>query len=262
MLQKWHASLFRINNWRKIPENNCAWEIFLLLKQIISIVTSRTIHESTPKLLKSLIEEHHSSYLKVFINVNLKPKHHIITHYPEIMTVVGPLINISSMRFEAKHRDFKKNATVVNSRVNITSTLTKKHQLQLCERFFSKRGLSDKVTFGPYLDGSTDSTRYLWIEINGIKYVAHTTVLLCAVDEILPEFGLIVSILSYEDKRITFILQKLFTVGYYSHIDAYTVIRNSTHENVEIDFSSLIDVFPTSGILSYGNTNDSFVCFR
>lgn len=110
----------------KIPENNCAWEVFLLLKQIISIVTSRTIHESTPKLLKSLIEEHHNSYLEVFDNITLKPKHHIITHYPEIMTTVGPLINISSMRFEAKHRDFKKNANVVNSRVNITLTLAKK----------------------------------------------------------------------------------------------------------------------------------------
>lgn len=87
----------------KIPQNNCAWEVFLLLKQIISIVTSRTIHESTPKLLKSLIEEHHSFYLEIFNNVTLKPKHHIITHYPEIMTTVGPLINISSMRFEAKH---------------------------------------------------------------------------------------------------------------------------------------------------------------
>lgn len=92
----------------KIPENDPVWEVFLLLKQIVSVVTSRTIQESTPKLLKSLIEEHHSLYLKVFNSQTLKPKHHIITHYPEIMTRVGPLNNISSMRFEAKHRNFKK----------------------------------------------------------------------------------------------------------------------------------------------------------
>lgn len=215
----------------KIPENNCAWEVFLLLKQIISIVTSRTIHESTPKLLKSLIEEHHNSYLEVFDNITLKLKHHIITHYPEIMTTVGPLINISSMRFEAKHRDFKKNANVVNSRVNITLTLAKKNQLQLCERFLSKRGVSDRITFGPHLNETADPIHYLWIEINGIKYLINRTVLLISVDKPLPEFGLISSILSYGDKRIIFTLRKLFTIGYYSHIDAYQIITHSMHDS-------------------------------
>lgn len=69
----------------KIPENNPAWEIFLLLEQI---VTSRTIQESTPKLLKSLIEEKRQFLFKNFFNQTLKPKHHIITYYPEIMTRV------------------------------------------------------------------------------------------------------------------------------------------------------------------------------
>ncbi|KYN30069.1 hypothetical protein ALC57_00474 [Trachymyrmex cornetzi] len=247
----------------KIPENNSAWQIFLLLKQIISIVTSPTIQESTPKLLKSLIEEHHSFYLEIFTNQTLKPKHHIITHYPEIIIRVGPLINISSMRFEAKHRDLKKNANVVQSRVNITFTLAKKNQLQLCEKFLSKRGFSDNITFGPCLEVNDTSAHYLWIEINGIKYFSNRNpILLISIDEPLPEFGLISSIICYEDERITFTLKKLFTIGYYSHVDAYEVTSDNFVHSVEIDFNSLINIFPTSGILYYGNTDDKFVCFR
>lgn len=137
--------------------------------------------------------------------------------------------------------------------VNITLTLAKS---------FLIRGFSEKIIFGPYLERTDALTHYLWIEINGIKYLINRTILLISVDETLPEFGLISSILCYEDKRVTFTLKKLFTIGYYSHIDAYQVTESSAHDIFEIDFNFLIDIFPTSGILRYGNTNDSFVCFR
>ncbi|KYQ48388.1 hypothetical protein ALC60_12569 [Trachymyrmex zeteki] len=177
--------------------------------------------------------------------------------------IIGPLINISSMRFEAKHRDLKKNANVVQSRVNITFTVAKKNQLQLCEKFLSKRGFSDNIIFGPCLEVNDTSAHYLWIEINRIKYFSNrNTILLISVDEPLPEFGLISSIICYEDERITFTLKKLFTIGYYSHVDAYEVTSDNFVHSVEIDFNSLINIFPTSGILHYGNTNDKFVCFR
>ena len=179
------------------------------------------------------------------------------------MTRVGPLNNISSMRFEAKHRNFKKNANVVNSRINITFTLAKKNQLQLCERFVSKRGFSETFIFGPCLE-TTDASyvHYLWIEINGIKYLANHTILLTSVDEPLPEFDLISSIYCYKGIKVIFTLKKLFTIGYHSHIDAYQITESSVRDSFNIDFNSLIDIFPTSGILRCGNTNDNFVCFR
>lgn len=61
-------------------------------------------------------------YLFLF-NSSLKPKHHFLLHYANIVTKIGPLMYLSCMRFEAKHKEFKKNATNVQSRRNLPLTL-------------------------------------------------------------------------------------------------------------------------------------------
>lgn len=60
-----------------VPTNSEIWEIYLILKQIIDIITAKNITKEYPILLSTLITEHHDLYLKLF-KTNLKPKHH---HY-------------------------------------------------------------------------------------------------------------------------------------------------------------------------------------
>jgi len=70
------------------------------------------------KYLKYLISEHHDMYLSLFNS--LKPKHHFLLHYPNIILKTGPLIYLSCMRFEAKHKERNiKNANNVQSRKNL-----------------------------------------------------------------------------------------------------------------------------------------------
>lgn len=78
---------------------------------------------------EDLIAEHHSLYIDRF-SLPLKPKHHILIHYPRIMKIVRPIITLSSLRLESKHRETKMLANEVSSRVNNTYTLAVQHQLK------------------------------------------------------------------------------------------------------------------------------------
>lgn len=68
-----------------------------------------------------------------------------MVHCPTIMQMVGPLVNMWTMRFEAEHRISKLAANVVSSHVNITKTLAIKHQLKLCQRFVKEKGFSEEL---------------------------------------------------------------------------------------------------------------------
>jgi len=111
------------------------WSLYILLKKILDIVTSNCIGPECPSLLEVLISEHNDLYLKL-TKLNLKPKFHHLINYPMVMRKVGPLINIWSMRFEAKHKEAKTAAAAITSRKNICYTLVLKSQLKMSHQFY------------------------------------------------------------------------------------------------------------------------------
>lgn len=84
-------------------------------------------------------------YLSAFSHITLKPKHHYMLHYSQVMRNVGPLWFVCCLRWEAKHKPFKQAARATNSRRNLPLTLAIKHQLNICARFLSKRSFDDKL---------------------------------------------------------------------------------------------------------------------
>jgi hypothetical protein len=72
-----------------MPINSEIWQIYVILNQIINIITSKIINNDYPAIFKVLIIEHYELYIKLF-NINLKPKHHHIVHYSFIMEKIGP----------------------------------------------------------------------------------------------------------------------------------------------------------------------------
>ena len=99
------------------------WQFYLLLRRIVDIVLSRRIQKGCGALLSNLVKEHHTLFNKLFLNVNLKPKGHLWVHYGRVLVQLGPIINLSTFRFESKHRDEKREASATCSRKNITHTL-------------------------------------------------------------------------------------------------------------------------------------------
>lgn len=127
--------------------NDRHWKLFILLRKILSITLQHSVTDSTEDLLENLINEHHMLYIDLF-GETLKPKHHLMLHYPRIMKIVGPLRSLWSMRFEAKHRPLKQYARAISSRINVCNSIAIKQQLMLCNLFIKlQSGTLSYVTY-------------------------------------------------------------------------------------------------------------------
>jgi len=60
---------------------------------------------------------------------NLKPKHHFMLHYSEIIRKIGPLKTFWTMRFESKHRMSKNICKNINNFKNITKSVAQRYAL-------------------------------------------------------------------------------------------------------------------------------------
>lgn len=118
------------------------------LFDIVTIVFSSVLTEAELIHLDHLIESHNKKFLLLF-DEDLKLKHHMMTHYSRVIREMGPLKLMSCEKFEANHRIAKDHAKMAKSRINILLTLANKMQFKLAERFYSSRGLTNTISFGP-----------------------------------------------------------------------------------------------------------------
>lgn len=104
----------------KVPENNVpVWDLLLLLREIVDIVLAPVINMSYVSYLCEIIYDHHALFKSLFPNVPLKPKHHFLVHYPNLILEFGPLLSCWSMRFESKHLYFKRIAQSIKKILKI-----------------------------------------------------------------------------------------------------------------------------------------------
>ncbi|XP_036339979.1 uncharacterized protein LOC118749290, partial [Rhagoletis pomonella] len=103
------------------------WEGITSLLQIIRITLSPVIEEKDIEILSETIKSHLTCIVEQY-NLNLLPKHHMLTHYPSIIRKLGPVVHSWTMRYEAKHRDFIKQASVTNNYINVCKTLASRYQ--------------------------------------------------------------------------------------------------------------------------------------
>ncbi|XP_070525461.1 uncharacterized protein [Cardiocondyla obscurior] len=109
-------------------KDNEIWQCLLLLTEIIEIVCAPIIHTSYLPYLQTLIQNYFIMRKELFPDVRLRPKHHYMSHYPELINIYGPLIKVWTMRFESKHTFFKRVLRSCHNFKNITYTLSTKHE--------------------------------------------------------------------------------------------------------------------------------------
>lgn len=131
-----------------VPEDTESWHFYFKLKSIVNIITTPYVNLRSLNYFTILISEHHEMYRTVFPQVTLKPKHHYMLHYSEIMRRIGPLWPVYCLRWEAKHRPLKQAPHATNSRKNLPLTLAIKHQLNLCARLLCQKPKDEKYSFG------------------------------------------------------------------------------------------------------------------
>lgn len=232
-----------------ISSNSEIWCLYISLRQIISILLEKCIKYDDIALCKTLITEHHELYMNLF-NTNLKPKFHHMVRYPMIIKKCGPLSLIWSMMFESKHKELKETAKSITSRKNACYTLALKHQLNVAYRILSTKNklIVNSTKLGrhipihklklteynnsEFLNNSfnflTDNISFVsWINFKGTSYNYNNMSVLLQLSEdpnILPIFGLILSLFITQEVDKPFIVCKVYICNYFSeHLQSYNV---------------------------------------
>ena len=111
------------------PLNNQVWQLCLQLRNIVDLICAPRISVGQVADLRILTEEYLHDRKELFPNDPLKPKHHYVAHYPELILQFGPLIRLWTLRFESKHTYFKQCARKLHNFKNLCHTLAVRHQL-------------------------------------------------------------------------------------------------------------------------------------
>lgn len=120
-----------------VPLNNPLWQTYCSLRKLIDLITAPQLQFGSHHLIKLAVTE----YLDLYVNclqLENKPKHHLMTHYATIFEKSGPTVLLWSMRYESKHRESKMYSNVSCSRKNIIHSISFKNQLKLCHLITSE----------------------------------------------------------------------------------------------------------------------------
>lgn len=108
--------------------NDESWLTLLALIEITEIIISPAISRKILPYLSRLIQDYLGMRKKIS-QLKLRPKHHYLTHYPELILKYGPLTKVWTMRFESKHSYFKNVMRHLHNFLNVTRSLATKHEL-------------------------------------------------------------------------------------------------------------------------------------
>lgn len=246
----------------KVPENDATWTLILELKDIVEILASS--HFSTESLgyLVSKVSDHRKLLQEQFPDFKLRPKHHFIEHYAELIKCFGPVIDFWTIRFEAKHSFFKKVVHDSRNFKNVVLTLAQQHQLTLAYY------LDMPALFKPDLEVehvSVLSTECLDLAFKlavKSKYANVTSISVASSACIcgtrysegmflsvghtsgLPDFGKLVKVLIVMNKA-AFLIEPY--LGWYSeHFRCFELVRYPTCEFRVVDLDELNDYHPLS----------------
>ena len=90
------------------------WSFYNIAHSILDFLSSPTVSAHDCALLKDLVEEHNSMFLRVFPGEKLRLKDHHLLHYPDAILQVDPLQNLSCYSFENNHKPSKQYANVTS----------------------------------------------------------------------------------------------------------------------------------------------------
>lgn len=103
------------------------WPGVISLLTIIRIIHSADLYETDLKKLENAVSDH-LTFVKTVFQTTLLPKHHNLLHYATVTRLVGPVVHLSTMRYETKHKAFTDQAKLTNSFANIGQYISLRHQ--------------------------------------------------------------------------------------------------------------------------------------
>lgn len=234
----------------------------MTLKEAVELSVSINFTEESLCLLDSKISEHRDLFQKVFPGEKLRPKHHYIEHYPELIRTFGPLSDVWTMRFEGKHKFLKKAVRYSHNFKNIPLTLANRHQkmmaFHLAASSFFKPPIeihklnSVMVSSFPenvqnWLNQRSNKLNTVLVAssvcIDGIRYSADMVISVGSCSG-LPDFRQITNIVVI-NTDVGFVC-RLMTSWYDEHLRAYELCSSHLPTFSVTQLSEMNDVFPLS----------------
>ena len=231
-----------------IPVDNKFWDLYLYLREIISIVLQNNITKELTIYLQTIIQEMLELYL-LLSKKSLTPKMHFLLHYNHAISYLGPLSKIWSMRFEGHHKVFKDIARICKNRINMPFSLSLRYQLKKYSQNFISNNvcttvkIPKKFTLLSNYDSNFREDVYMrfgnelvkvynWVMYNNIRY-SKDCIILISSNEHGTVFGCIKFILSITN-NIVFAYEKLKKSEYFNrHYFAYEI---DVEKNDMIDY--------------------------
>lgn len=220
------------------------WELYTLLSEITEICFASVLSLETIAQLKEDVAEYLRLFKELFPDQPFTPKQHYLIHFPKIIILLGPLINLWAMRFEAKHQYFKELKKIMNFK-NMCLSLSRHHQKKAAMHRSAESVFKDNE-YGPVrhpqgeellqIKERISSTlaiditsihgleAFKWIKLHGTKYVEDECYLAVQFDdEDHPVFGKLSGIFELNISFIVFDVICLETVGFDETLKAFQV---------------------------------------
>nr|XP_054600874.1 uncharacterized protein LOC129164486 isoform X2 [Nothobranchius furzeri]XP_054600875.1 uncharacterized protein LOC129164486 isoform X2 [Nothobranchius furzeri] len=262
----------------RIPLNDPNWLLLMSLKDIVELVVAPVHNEESIAYLDYKISEHRYRFKEAFPDEDFIPKHHFLEHYPGLIKAFGPLIAFWTMRFEAKHSQFKRIVRHTGNFKNVLLSMATKHQLMMSHYLHSTTiepalGVV-RVKSVPldvlHLDIQA-SIKHLYpshdqvqladtVTYQGTRYTQGMIVAYGSTAG-LPDFAEIIQITIFAE-RVHFILRTLVS-WFDEHYRGYYLER--TDHTILIEQQSLSDICPLSAYVVEGKrmvTLKRHICLR
>lgn len=116
---------FIFYSYKDHPKLETAWICVSTLLTILMICYSNTISEPNLIQLDLAVKSHLENIQR--LGIELKPKHHFMVHYSEIIRRSGPLCHMSTLRYEMKHKSLTSIMRNSNNFKCVTKSMTEKY---------------------------------------------------------------------------------------------------------------------------------------
>jgi len=142
-----------------VPCDNEHWKFLLHLSLLVDLIFAPRFTDGMVMYMSEIIAEHLALFVSLYSNehIRLRPKHHLLVHFPTIVLKSGPLIGMSCMRYELKNSFFKRSAHIVCNFTNICRTLAYRHQQHALHSLLSNSHMRNVVSVTGHTLLSADS---------------------------------------------------------------------------------------------------------
>lgn len=134
-----------------IPNQDSVWIFLIKFFELIDDILCYEVSEALVKQIKIKVENLNNEYQIIF-KQKLKPKFHFLLHYPTIIKQSGPLRQLWSFKFEAKHKEFKIYSHVITSRKNIAKSFSFKQQMSFINYLLQLNNQEDFICAKEFYD--------------------------------------------------------------------------------------------------------------